>query len=167
MKKILFAVAFVLLANNLAAQTNCSCCSEPNKQFDFWVGHWTVKNPQGTIVGENQISKIEDNCVLQEKWTGSKGSTGTSMNYYDTTDNTWNQLWVDNKGSVLKLKGGFSSGKMILKSDLIKGKKVALYYNQITWTKNDDGTVTQLWEIYDNEHKLLQTLFTGIYYQKE
>jgi hypothetical protein len=120
----------------------------------------------GNKVGENQISKIEDNCIVLEHWKGAKGGTGTSMNYYDNSDSTWNQLWVDNKGSILKLKGRFTSGQMVLKSDMIKGQKVDYYYNQITWSQNEDGTVTQLWEIYDNTDKLLKMLFKGIYNKK-
>jgi hypothetical protein len=49
---------------------------------------------------------------------------------------------------------------------MIKGQKVDYYYNQITWSQNEDGTVTQLWEIYDNTDKLLKMLFKGIYNKK-
>ena len=40
---------------------------------------------------------------------------------------------------------------MVLKSELTPGKKVAFYYNQISWIKNLDGSVHQVWEIYDNK----------------
>jgi hypothetical protein len=164
--KILYTALLFLLVSNLFAQTDCSCCDTFHKQFDFWIGDWTVLDTLGNKVGENQISKIEDNCIVLEHWKGAKGGTGTSMNYYDNSDSTWNQLWVDNKGSILKLKGRFTSGQMVLKSDMIKGQKVDYYYNQITWSQNEDGTVTQLWEIYDNTDKLLKMLFKGIYNKK-
>lgn len=156
---------FFIVGNNFA-QTNCLCCDSLHKQFDFWVGEWIVKDTTGARVGENTISKIQDNCVLLENWKGAQGGTGTSMNFYDISDSTWNQLWVDNKGNVLKLKGKYASGKMVLKSELAKGKKVELYYNQITWSENKNGTVTQLWEVYDDSGKLLNTVFKGIYYRK-
>ena len=35
---------------------------------------------------------------------------------------------------------------MILKSQLLDGKK-GKYYNQITWVKNEEGSVTQIWDI--------------------
>ncbi len=41
-------------------------------------------------------------------------------------------------GFSLVLKGNYDNGKMILKSQLLDGKK-GKYYNQITWVKNDDG----------------------------
>lgn len=39
--------------------------------------------------------------------------------------------------------------------------------NQITWTPNEDGTVSQLWEIYDKNGNILQTAFLGIYQRVE
>ncbi len=56
---------------------------------------------------------------------------------------------------------------MILKSELQKGVKVDWYYNQITWSSREDGTVTQLWEIYNSRDTLLQTAFLGIYHRKK
>lgn len=164
--KIAKTVFIFFIVGNVFAQTDCLCCESLHKQFDFWVGEWIVKDTTGTKVGENTISKIQDNCVLLENWEGAQGGTGTSMNYFDKSDYSWNQLWVDNKGNVLKLKGKYISGKMVLKSDLMKGKKVDFYYNQISWAQNSDGTVTQLWEIYDDKGNLLNTVFKGIYYRK-
>lgn len=164
MKKI--ALFFTLFTGIITAQNNdCTCCKENNKQFDFWIGNWKVLDTLGNKVGENKIIKIQDNCVLQEFWTGTKGSTGTSINYFEKKDSTWNQLWIDNTGNTLKLKGKYISDKMILKSDVIQGKKTN-YYNQITWSKNEDGTVSQLWEIYSEKNKLLKTVFLGIYHKK-
>ncbi|MEO0571778.1 MAG: hypothetical protein AAF039_08735 [Bacteroidota bacterium] len=147
-------------------QEKCNCCSDSNQQFDFWIGDWIVKDTTGTVVGENRISKIEDDCVVLEQWKGNGGSTGTSMNYYNKLDKTWNQLWVDNQANILKLKGDFTSGEMVLKSDLIKGDK-GDYYNQITWSENKDGTVMQLWEVLDVSNNPLKTLFLGIYHRKQ
>jgi len=62
----------------------------------------------------------------------------------------------------LVLKGSYSNGKMILKSKLLEGKK-GKYYNQITWVKNNEGSVTQIWDIYNNNNDKLQEAFKGIY----
>jgi len=171
MKSLIIFLVFFALTGSLKAQTNCACCNETHKQFDFWVGEWIVLDSLGNKVGENQISKIEENCIVSEHWTGAKGGTGTSHNYYDKTDSTWNQLWIDNKGNVLKLKGRLESGRMVLKSDPeaagVSGKKNDSAYNQITWTQNEDGTVSQLWETYDQYDKLVKTVFLGIYHRKE
>lgn len=51
---------------NLSAQsTNCNCCTEKHVEFDFWIGTWTVTNPNGTPAGTNTIDKIQDHCVLR------------------------------------------------------------------------------------------------------
>jgi len=164
-KRIIIIIALVILGQDLIAQQEpiqCPCCSESYSSFDFWIGEWTVYDVTGKEVGKNTIEKQYDNCVLQEKWISSTNNRGTSYNYYDTKDKTWNQVWVDNSGFSLVLKGNYDNGKMILKSQLLDGKK-GKYYNQITWVKNDDGSVTQIWDIFNNNNEKLQEAFKGIY----
>lgn len=167
MKFSVFSLLFILTSFLTYAQNNeCACCTYAHNQFNFWVGEWEVFNEKGEKVGENFIEKLEDNCILSENWSGEKGGSGKSYNYYNPADSTWNQLWLSNSGTILKLKGGLAqTGKMILKSDIIKDKK-ASYYNQIIWTRNPDGSVTQLWEIYDPQGHLLNEAFKGIYRKK-
>ena len=103
---------------------------------------------------------------MQENWISKSGpSKGTSYNYYNKADDSWNQVWVDNSGFSLVLKGNLENGSMILKSDLIKGQKNT-YYNKVTWTPNKDGSVTQLWELLDKDNKILSEAFRGIYKKK-
>ena len=150
---------------NLVAQQDkkqCPCCDESHQLFDFWIGNWTVYDVKGNVVGKNTIEKQYSNCVLQEKWISSGISRGTSYNYYNKSDGTWNQVWIDNSGFSLVLKGNYKNGKMVLKSELIHGEK-GNYYNQITWTKNKDGSVTQVWDIFNEKNKKTQEAFRGIY----
>lgn len=167
--KTLFSVSLLLFLSisTFAQQNQCACCDEKHQQFDFWVGEWEVTDTAGNAQGKNTITKIEDGCTLQEKWVGAKGTTGTSLNYYNPSDSTWNQLWIDKNGTILKLKGHYIDNKMVLKSELTTSKKGQQYYNQITWTKIDDNTVSQLWDIYTPGEKKIQTLFLGIYKRKE
>ena len=168
MKQLFFyLVGLVALTNTALAQSDCPCCTESHKQFDFWVGDWVVFDTEGKQVGENTIVTLEQNCILNEHWRGATGYTGRSYNYYDSTDSTWNQLWVASDGSNLVLKGKASENQMELKSKMIPGKKVDWYYNRITWTNNEDGTVTQLWEILDEGDNLLTVAFKGIYKRRE
>ena len=121
-----------------------------------------VYDVTGKEVGKNTVEKQYNNCVLQENWISSGKSRGTRYNYYDTKDNTWNQVWVDNSGFSLVLKVNYKNGKMILKSQLLEGKKDK-YYNRINWVNNDDGSVTQIWDILNNNNEKLQEAFKGIY----
>ena len=163
-QKLLFLLILIPFLS-FSQNSDCACCTPEYAQFDFWVGDWEVFNENGDKVGENLVEKLEDNCILNENWTGAKGGSGKSYNYYDPSDETWNQLWISNSGNILKLKGTASQDKMTLKSELTQGKK-GEFYNQITWIKNDDESVTQLWEIYDPQGNLLSEAFKGVYRKK-
>ena len=161
--KQLFITIILITSISLFSQEDCPCCNEYNRQFDFWIGDWTVYDTAGNIVGENIIQKVEGGCLITEQWKGSKGGTGRSINFYDKSDSTWNQTWVDNSGNILKLKGNLIEKSMIMQSTLIEGTKIDFYKNQITWTPNKDKSVTQKWEILDKDNNVLQLLFLGIY----
>ena len=164
--KTLLTLLLFLISNTIIfAQSDCACCTEKHIEFDFWVGEWIVSDTAGNKVGENTISKMESNCILREQWKGAGGGTGSSINYFNKADSSWNQTWVDNKGSVLELKGKLENGVMVLKSELIQGQ-TKKYFNQISWTPKEDGSVVQLWEIYGDDKTLLKTLFKGIYRPK-
>ena len=167
MKKVGF-LFFALLGFLVNAQDNdsCPCCTEAHKAFEFWVGEWAVtNNANGSAAGQNSISKEENGCVIRENWTSAQpGYTGTSINFYNNITKEWEQLWVDNTGAALKLKGNRTENKMILSSDEFTrdGKKLR---NRVTWFKNEDGTVRQLWEILEGE-KVVNVAFDGIYKRK-
>lgn len=161
----LLVVIFSLVYTTLFAQnpTKVPCSSEAYRQFDFWVGNWNVYNPKGKLIGTNKILKMPNACAIQENWESKTSpSKGTSYNFYNKTDKAWHQVWVDNSGFSLNLSGTYKDGKMTLKSSLVKGKK-GDYYNRVTWSKNADGSVTQVWDLLDPSGKILQEVFRGIY----
>ena len=142
----------------------CSCCTEAHSQFDFWLGDWTVYNTEGKQVGANSITKEDkyDNCVIREQWKSTGTNRGTSYNYYNLADKTWNQVWIDNSGFSLTLKGSYINNKMVLKSELLESKN-GKYYNRITWQLNENKSVTQTWDILNEQNKVTQVAFKGIY----
>lgn len=162
MKTSLILILFGL-SLSLQAQQNCSCCSDQHHQFDFWIGKWDVFNPAGKKVGENTITQVQDNCVLLENWVST--GTGTSYNYYDPADSTWNQLYLDNQGTILKLKGKFEDNKMILWSNEVRGQN-GNYRNRITWQLLPDGHVSQKWDIVALNGTVLSVAFDGVYKKK-
>jgi hypothetical protein len=161
---LLIAMATTFHIGNIAAQqTTKPCSTSEYRQFDFWLGDWDVFNKKGDKVGENKIHTVQDGCALQENWT-SQGQTGTSFNYYNPADSTWNQIYLDNVGTVLELKGALKNNKMILQSKKVKSVKANFYYfNQITWEKDSQGNVSQKWDIVDDKGNILQVAFDGIY----
>jgi hypothetical protein len=162
MQSILLTLALFLSTLIGQAQTTCNCCTESHKQFDFWVGDWNVYDKSGKKVGENKIEKLENECIVSENWKGSTGDSGRSYNYYNLADSTWNQVWISSTGNNLVLKGKAGKNKMVLKSKLIENAK-GTYYNQITWTKNEDDSVTQIWEVLNEHEHPISTSFEGIY----
>jgi predicted enzyme related to lactoylglutathione lyase len=167
---VLFWLVGVLFIEQIQAQTTnegCNCCTENHKQFDFWLGDWEVFNSNGDKVGENKIISMQEGCVLQENWV-SLGQTGTSYNFFDKRDSTWNQIYIDNVGTILNLKGRSQNLKMILESDVVKSLKTGVnYFNRITWEKDSLGNVHQKWDIVDDKDNILQVAFDGIYKRKQ
>lgn len=145
----------------------CNCCTEKHSEFDFWMGSWTVTNPDGTLAGSNIIDKIQDNCILRENWTSvTPGYTGTSTNFYNATANQWEQVWVDNQGGSLHLKGHKAGNQMILKTDEQENSDGQPFFHRVTWTHNEDGTVRQYWETITNDKDIV-VAFDGLYKKTE
>jgi len=169
MKKLHLFIALVIFSSFQAkGQTEnptCFCCTEAHKQFDFRIGTSQVFDTTGTPVGENTIVPLQDHCILQENWE-SKNSTGSSYNYYNATDKSWNQLWVDNRGNPLVLKGNWMEGKMIMRDAAATNAQNIISYNQITWEQQTDGSVSQTWEVFGEQGQRLSLLFKGIYRKK-
>jgi hypothetical protein len=142
---------------------DCPCCSAEYKSFDFWVGKWEVTLADGSPAGTNHIERAQDGCVLQEHWNSARqGFTGTSFTYYNSTLGLWEQLWVDNSGNILKLRGGPQGKAMVLSSDPVVGPQGTAVVNRITWTPGEDGGVQQLWELL-RDGIVVQVLFDGYY----
>ena len=145
------------------SQNSCNCCTEKHSEFDFWVGSWTVYTIDGKIAGTNTIDKIQNECIIRENWiSATPGYTGTSSNFYNSQTKQWEQIWIDNQGQSLHLKGNRKGNKMILSSDELINQNGESYINRITWTKNDDGSVRQLWEILQ-KGKVTSVAFDGLY----
>ena len=141
------------------------CSDEKSHQFDFWIGEWEVTS-QGQLAGTNSIRPILDGCVLQETWSGSSGSKGTSLNFFNPSSGKWHQLWVWKNGTTLPpLSGGYHQGKMVLEGQAPNQKGV-LTWHRISWHDNDDGTVRQHWETSVDDGKSWSTLFDGLYRKK-
>lgn len=167
MKSLLLVIMIFITVSSYSQETSCNCCTDKHAEFDFWIGNWEVTNPDGTAAGTNRIEKIQDNCVLQENWTSVKGNyTGTSNNFYNYKTNKWEQVWIDNQGQSLHLKGNRVGNQMILQTSEEKNKEGQPFYHRLTWTKNEDGTVRQYWETITNG-KDVTVAFDGLYKKVE
>ena len=130
-------------------------------QFDFWIGDWEVRTPDGKPAGANRIEALMGGALLQEHWTGAKGGAGTSLNFVDRTTGKWRQIWVDSKGGTLDLRGGLQEGRMVLEGETPTPK--GPQRERITWTPRPDGSVRQLWEQSMDRGATWSVAFDGIY----
>lgn len=160
-------LATALLAAIALAQTPAqppappSCTAPEHRQFDFWLGDWTVHDAKGQQVGTNRIEKVENGCGVAESWRSASGGTGRSLNFYRPATESWFQAWAGG-GTVLILEGRFDGQRMRLEGDSLspKGTRVR---NRITWSPLDGGKVRQLWEQSADAGKTWTVAFDGTY----
>jgi hypothetical protein len=157
----------LVLPGAALAQGQQGCLAPEYRQFDFWVGDWTVTTPKGTLAGTNRIESILGGCVLQEHWASSNGGDGTSLNMWNAADSTWRQVWMDAGGNLLELKGRLEGGSMVLTgTHATPGKPGSATIERVTWTPRDGGAVRQHWEASTDGGATWATQFDGLYQRK-
>jgi tetratricopeptide (TPR) repeat protein len=149
----------------IKATTPCMVIPE-HQQFNFWVGEWDVKNPQGQQAGTSSIQRIVDGCVILENWTGAGGGSGKSFNFYDAGKAGWRQVWVGSNGIVIDFEGQYADGAMRYKSASIgaNGQKTL---GRMTFFNLGPDKVRQLWEQSTDDGKTWVVAFDGIYIRKK
>ena len=143
----------------LAAQR---CTAAEHRQFDFWIGSWTVTQG-GKPAGHNRIESVLDGCALLESWSGTSGTNGHSLSFYDQATGKWHQTWVDSDGGVLNLNGSLVDGVMTLEEthrDPATGKDVR---DRIRWSQVSDGVVRQVWDRASLPGGAWEPVFDGRY----
>ena len=165
----LLALTFVLstLATPARAQGPQGCVAPEYRQFDFWIGEWTVATPEGKAAGTSRIERILGGCVLQEHWSSSNGGDGTSLNMWNAADGRWHQVWMDAGGNMLELAGQLEGTRMVLSGiHPTPGKPGVLTTERITWTPLEGGSVRQFWESSTDGGKTWAAQFDGLYVRK-
>ena len=137
------------------------CDAPAHRAFDFWIGEWEVRTPDGKLAGVNRIGREYGGCVLHERYDTGRGYSGESLNMYDPARKVWHQTWVDTSGTLLLLDGGLRAGSMVLEGQTV-GSDGQVTRHRITWTPNANGSVRQHWESTDNKGQWI-TAFDGTY----
>lgn len=157
------AVGFVTFLFSVLASAG-ACDAKEHRQFDFWLGEWNVRTPDGKLAGVNSIKREYDGCVLHERYSTAREYSGESLNAYDAGRKVWHQTWVDTDGALLLLEGGLRGRSMMLEGQNV-GANGQVTKHRITWTPNPDGTVRQHWESTDAKGQWT-TAFDGTYTKK-
>jgi hypothetical protein len=146
--------------------TGQACRGPRYRQFDFWVGSWTIEDfstGEGTDGGDDIITSELGGCAVFENY-GADGFRGRSMNTFDPSTGRWYQHWSDNASLVLDLVGGFAGGHMVLEGDrpTITGGQI---HDRIDWTTVAPGTVRQFWQ-FSVDGGPQQVQFDGFYHRR-
>jgi hypothetical protein len=158
------AFSFVVAWIATPALAVAACEAPEHRAFDFWLGEWQVRTPDGKLAGVNRIAREYGGCVLHERYDTGRGYSGESLNIYDAGRKMWHQTWVDTSGTLLLLEGGLHSGSMVLEGQTVGADSQATKH-RITWTPGADGSVRQLWESTDAKGRW-SIAFDGQYTRK-
>lgn len=129
------------------------------RQFDFWLGEWDVTWEGGA--GTNSVTRILDDAVIQERFTGFPASPGEqpllglSLSVYDAGLGKWRQTWVDNTGAYMDFVGGYADGKLTLATErMVDGRPIIsrmVFYNiaadALDWDWERSGDCGQSWRL--------------------
>lgn len=165
-------LAFPAFAENEPAAPDTSeaplihpnCAEAPFRDFDFWLGTWEVRTPDGELAGTNRITSEAGGCLIYESWTDTAGETGHSMNFVDRATGRWRQVWVSS-GITLDYSGGLDeNGVMRLEGEIAYAENPDRNGPfRGAWTLQEDGTVLQEFHQYFASHDAWAPWFTGIY----
>jgi len=131
--------------------------SDQARQFDFWIGEWDVFNPQGQKAGTSVIHQISDGCGILENWTGTRGGSGKSINFYDPASRKWYQYWMGANGIPSRYAGIYQDGAM-----RYEGERVSVANKsrtRLTFFNLDANTVRQLAEQSGDDGKTWTTTY--------
>jgi hypothetical protein len=145
------------------------CAAPEYRQFDFWVGVWEVRDPEGALAGTNSITPILGGCVLEESWKGDGGMSGHSYNTYVPARGQWHQTWVDDQGGFLQLDGKYSDSRMVLSSAEVPSRREpgVMVTHRITWERLAEGKVRQVWQASKDQGRSWSVVFDGTYSRKK
>jgi hypothetical protein len=131
--------------------------------FDFWVGRWEVRLPDGTLVGTNTIAKRDGGCSIQERWEGAGGSSGTSVSFFLPSRGEWRQVWTGSSGTLFDITGKLVDGSMKMEGQIeyVETDRVVAFRG--SWTEAADGRVRQRLEEFDLAAQTWIVWFDGFY----
>lgn len=150
-----------------SAAVPAPCAADADaRRFDFWLGTWDVRTPDGRPMGRNVITRVAGGCGLQEAWTAGNGSTGTSLNAFNPVTRQWQQFWVGQFGAVTEYRRSEwrDDGSLVLLADT-RTKKGEPALTRLTFTPLADGRVRQHFEQSTDGGRTYVTT-VDLYYQR-
>jgi len=88
---------------------------------------------------------VAEGCGILENWTDRFGSTGKSLNFYDSVSHQWNQYWIGAMGGATRFSGSYSDGAMRFAAEALDVNGVTTN-RRLTFFNLDANTVRQFAE---------------------
>ena len=137
------------------------------RHFDFWLGEWDVY-VGNQKVGENSITRATGGCAIHESYITTRNYAGQSINFYSPVDDKWHQHWVGSSGDVYNyVEIDRKDGMLQFLSDFKNPFNGNLSLSRLTFTLNENGTVTQLFESSVDEGETWTSSFNGLYKKRK
>jgi hypothetical protein len=149
-----------------AAQQAPPCTQAESKQFDFWVGEWSLRwGKDGK--GANVIQRALNDCVIMESFDGTPAIPlkGMSVSTFNARLNKWQQTWVDNQGGYLDFVGEYRDGRMVLQRKATVGGKEIL--QRMVWYNITQDKLDWNWERSEDDGKTWKTMWQINYTRKK
>lgn len=164
----LIAVSFLFClapSINAFAATDAASCSanSQNRQFDYWLGNWSVGAPGSSGNAHSTVSLALDKCLVVENWDGGRGHSGQNIFGYSADDKSWYGLFADNEGRVHV----FTSGKVSSGSAEFEGTSSGpsgeSVMNRVKIKRLNPNKVEQSWEKSTDNGATWNVAFRGEY----
>lgn len=132
-------------------------------QFDFWLGRWEVRGPDGALLGHNTVTRDEGGCVVREQWQSAAGASGTSMSFYLPSRGQWRQVWIGSGGTHIDMTGGLVDGELHMEGTIEYLDQEQVIAFRSTWSVGASGGVRQRMEQFDLVGQAWELWFDGFY----
>jgi prolyl oligopeptidase len=139
-----------------------ACAGPEHRSFDFWVGEWTVTDAAGKAAGRSRVEKVLGGCALLERWTGTDGFEGQAFHLFDRVSGRWQQRWVDSRGQMLELPGGFVDGTLRYEGPW-RTREGRPTLARMEFSRLPEGRVRQRWQQSVDGGTTWRTDFDGVY----
>ena len=157
---------FSALIERMTAGVRPCLTRKESRLFDFWVGEWDVRTPQGQSAGTSSVQLLLEGCALYENWTDTQGSSGKSLNSYNPATKQWQQYWTSQNGTVTEYRESEWVGQSLrFKATQTTAQGPALL--RMTFTPVNPDLVRQFGETSSDGGKSWTISFDLYYHRKK
>lgn len=112
------------------------------RQLDFIVGRWFLDSPDGQPIGSAEFAGASGEYALVGKCADNKRATNSIvLAYCDPATSQWQQVWVDDHGSVTRLTGQPSYGGTLIFEGEMTTADGRSFTSRLVFDQATDGTI--------------------------